>query len=343
MISVLIVDDSALMRKILSDILSSDHDIRVIGTAMNGLIAIERVKKLNPDVVTMDLRMPEMDGISAIKAIMKECPVPIIIVSAYTKEDSKEAIEGMEAGAVDFIQKPSGEISKDIELIKEQIINKVRTAAGAKVKKLEIAAPPAQDFTSAKKDKILVIGASTGGPQTLEYLLIGFPKNFPVPILIAQHMPPEFTKTFASRLNQICYIDVKEAEEGDTIKEGCALIAPGGFHMVLEKEKEKSKSRIKLIKDDAGELGPKPSVNMLFRSAAKIFEKNTIGVILTGMGKDGTDGCREIKRFEGTVIAESEESCVIYGMPKSVIDERLADDIVTLEKMAGRIISAIEM
>jgi two-component system, chemotaxis family, protein-glutamate methylesterase/glutaminase len=342
LIKVLVVDDSALMRRILTDILNSDSDIKVIDTGINGKFAVEKARNLMPDVITMDIMMPEMDGITAIKEILKEVSIPIIIVSAYTKKDSEHTLKGIEAGAVDFVEKPSGEISVDMDKVKEELITKVKSAAAANVHHFKAVKPEKIVFKPTKK-KIIVIGSSTGGPKTVEILLAGLPKNIPVPILIAQHMPAEFTKAFADRLNTLCEIEVREAKDGDSIEEGVALIAPGGFDMVIQGNAEDPiKSKIRIIKKKGG-IGAKPNINMLFMSAAELFKENTIGIVLTGMGNDGTEGCRKIKEFEGTTVAESKESSIIYGMPKSVADANLADEILPIEKMAVALMQLLEV
>jgi two-component system chemotaxis response regulator CheB len=344
LIKVLIADDSALMRKLLTNMLSSEQDIEVVGKASNGKIAIEQIKALSPDVVLMDIEMPEMDGISAIKVIVKECPVPVIVISAHSKEGSERTLEAMNAGAIDFIPKPSGEISLDIDDIKEQLIAKVRASVGVKVKafvKKEVEKITQSSFSSTRK-KIVVIGSSTGGPQTLEALLQEFPKEFPCPILIVQHMPKGFTQSLAKRLNGLSHIEIREAKEGDALENGVALIAPGGKHMELIAPIEGMEGEIRL-NELPPELGVRPNANRLFKSVVKIFKENTIGVVLTGMGSDGTEGCREIKNHHGTVIAESEESCIIYGMPKSVVDNNLADEVLALEKIPVALMQLVDI
>ncbi len=338
MIKVLVVDDSALMRKILSDNLSSDPEIEVIGTAINGIFAIEKIKLLGPDVVLMDLEMPEMDGITALKKIMKEWPLPVIILSAHSEKDSSKALDAMKSGAVDFILKPAG---KDINEIKEEIINKIKTAALARLHKFKKVTTRKHHFISTRK-KIIIIGSSTGGPQTLEALLTELPKNIPVSILIVQHMPPMFTKSLAERLDKICEIEVREAQEGDELRNGVALIAPGGFHMELKSDINGFEGTIHLNKEPP-ELGVRPNINRLFKSVALIFRENTIGVVLTGMGMDGTEGCKIIKAAKGTVVAEAEESCIIYGMPKCVIEAGLADEVVQLDEMAVALVQLVDI
>lgn len=338
MIRVLIVDDSALMRRIIYDILKSDKEIEVVGRASNGIIAIDKIKSLKPDVVTMDIEMPEMDGITALKRIMQDCPVPVVILSSHSEYGSKQALEAMALGAVDFIVKPEGGFLPDIGKISETIIKKVKAAAAAKTIRFEPGRRIAHSFSPTTR-KVIVIASSTGGPQTIEALLTELPKNIPVGILIVQHMPPNFTASFAQRLNTICNIEVKEAKEGDIVSEGCALIAPGGYHM--EVCVEETIVRVKLNQEPP-ELGVRPCANRLFRSAAAIYRDKAIGVVLTGMGNDGKEGCEEIKKYNGTVIAEAEESCIIFGMPKSVIEANLADEIVRIQDMTVALIQILD-
>lgn len=339
MINVLIVDDSALMRKIISDMLTSDSEIKVMGTAGDGKIALEKIKTLSPDVIVMDVEMPEMDGITALKKIMDIKPTPVVMLSALTKEGSDKTIEALEAGAIDFITKPSGTISMDIVRVKHALIEKVKVASKAHIQKVAHVETRKYHFNPTRK-KVIVIASSTGGPQTLEYLLKEMPRNIPAPILVVQHMPPGFTKSFAERLSRICEITVREAADGDKLEDGVALIAPGGLHMIVE---EKGNEAVVRIIKDPPELGVAPCANKLFRSIAPIFRENTIAVVLTGMGSDGTDGARMIRNVSGTVIAEAEESCIVFGMPKEVINAGLADEVVTLEKMAVALIQIVDI
>lgn len=337
MIKVLVVDDSALMRKIFSDILNSDPEIEVIATAIDGEAALEKTKRLQPDVVTMDIEMPEMDGITALKKIMMEHPVPVLMISAFTEKGSQQTLDAMEAGAVDFILKPSGDMDK----IKDEIIAKIKIAAMAHVHKFKKIKTKKQSFLSTRK-KIIVIGSSTGGPQTLEALLTQLPGNIPAPILIVQHMPPVFTKSLADRLDNLCEIEVREAKQGDELQDGVALLAPGGYHMVLTSDTKGFEGTITLNQEPA-ELGVRPNIDRLFKSVAKIFRENVVGVILTGMGSDGTEGAKAIKKENGTIVAEAEESCIIFGMPKSVINADLADEVVTIGRMPVALLQLLDI
>ena len=338
MVQVLVVDDSALMRKMLSDILSEDKDISVVGTAISGDDALRKIPKLNPDVVTLDLEMPGLSGLETLKKIVDKYNVPVIIVSSYSSEGSKETIEAMGLGALDFVLKPKLENIKEIS---DDLRLKIRALGKTKVKKFTHLKSYKKSFNHSRK-KIIVIAASTGGPPTLEALLVQLPKNIPCPILVVQHMPPIFTKTFANRLNDICKVEVKEASEGDELKNGTVLIAPGGFHMELIAEVKGMEGVIKL-NTKPHELGVRPCANKLFKSVAKIFEGNTIGVVLTGMGSDGKLGSEEIKKYGGTIIAQSEKTCIIYGMPKEVINANLADEILDINDIPSALIQLVEV
>src|SRR3989344_321189 len=266
---------------------------------------------------------------------MREWPLPVIMLSSHT--ESGKAIEAIQAGAVDFIVKPTNEF----DTIRDEIIIKIKTAALARLARFKQARAQTHRFNSTRK-KIVIIATSTGGPQTLEALLTELPKNIPASILIVQHMPPYFTKSLAERLNTICQIEVKEAQEGDELKVGTALIAPGGFHMELKAEFLGAEGKIRLNKEPP-ELGVRPCANKLFKSVAPIFKENTIAVVLTGMGTDGTEGCVDVKKFNGTVIAEAEKSCIIYGMPKSVIERGLVDEIIDIDTMAVALVQLLDV
>lgn len=343
MIKVLIVDDSALMRKMIKDMLLEDSSIEVVGIASDGEIAIEKIKELRPDVVTLDLEMPKLDGMEVIQKSKKlfENPPKFIILSAQT--NAEKSIQALEIGAADFIMKPSGNISLDLKKISEELISKIKITAQITKKIIipESAKPKKTTFYSTRK-KIIVIASSTGGPQTLEALLKQLPKNIPAPILIVQHMPTGFTNAFAKRLNKICEVEVREAVNHDELKDGLALIAPGGYHMELISDIEGYEGEIQLNQEPP-ELGVRPNANRLFKSVTKIFKDNTIGIILTGMGNDGTEGAREIKNNNGLIISQSEATSIIYGMPKSVAEQNLTDMILDLENIPVAILQALDV
>ncbi|MCS7214551.1 MAG: chemotaxis response regulator protein-glutamate methylesterase [Thermodesulfovibrio sp.] len=351
MIKVLIVDDSAFMRKAIATMLQEDSEIKVIGTARDGLEAIQMIQQLKPDIVTLDVEMPRMDGITALKEIMSKCPVPVIMVSSLTTEGAKVTIEALELGAVDFIPKNLAELSVNIVKIKGMLIDKIKTIAkrGIVKRKTPIKVPetkieppkidiPKTRVSTERKVGIVSIGTSTGGPKALQEIIPKLPKDFPVPIVIAQHMPPNFTKPFAERLDQLSQLSVKEAEEGEIIKPGVVYVAPGRGHMRL---KRRGIETFISISEDREEFIYRPSVDVLMLSVAECFPGRSLGVILTGMGNDGAMGCKKIKETGGRIFAQNEESCVVYGMPRAVVEAGIADKVIPLEEMAGEIINAV--
>jgi two-component system chemotaxis response regulator CheB len=346
LITVLVADDSALMRKFISDILNSDPLIKVIGTAIDGEDCIRKCRDLKPDVLTLDIEMPILDGLAVTKQLMVENPIPILLLTGTA--DTKKTFEGLNLGAIDFLLKPSGNISLDLQRIESDIIAKVkavydlrfRAQAFSGIKKSQIPIVPVKQKFHSTSKKIVIIAASTGGPQTIEKLLSQLPKNIPAPILIVQHMPPGFTKGFAQRLNTECSIAVREASDGDTLEDGVALIAPGSFHMELHDESGNYVIRLNQL---PSELGVRPNANRLFKSVADIYKDNTIAVVLTGMGFDGTEGSRKIKEYHGLVIAESKNTAIIYGMPKSVVDHNLADLTLDVDNIGVAILQALDV
>ncbi|MBU1922599.1 chemotaxis response regulator protein-glutamate methylesterase [Patescibacteria group bacterium] len=335
-IRVIVADDSAFMRKKISEILSSDNDIEVVARVRNGKEAIGAIHSLKPDVVTLDVQMPVMDGIDSLGYIMSEIPTPCIMISAFTKEGAKETIRALEFGAVDFVTKPGGVISSDIEKVGKEIIEKVKLAVKVPIEKLkfifaEKAAEKEEIFKKPPSmSKVFTIASSTGGPRALANLLPALSGDLKAAVLVVQHMPEGFTNSLAERLNWQSKISVVEAEDGLPIKPAQVIIAKGGLHMEVS-EKEPS---CVVLNNKPSRLGVRPSANILMESAAKAFKEYTVGVILTGMGSDGTLGAQAIKSAGGVVLAEDESSCVIYGMPKSVIEAGLADKVVPLHLMA---------
>lgn len=350
MINVLIVDDSAFMRNALSSMLSSDPEIKVIATARDGLEAIDKVKSLKPDIVTLDIEMPRMDGITALKQIMEDCPVPVMMVSSLTIEGAKVTLDALELGAVDFIPKNLSDLSINIVKLKEIIIEKVkaiarkgvvkkRAAAGKTARPVETPKFIPARTTGDRKVGLVSIGTSTGGPRALQDIIPRLPKDFPVPITIAQHMPQAFTGPFAERMNQLSQITVKEAEEGESLKPGVVYIAPGRGHMRVMRERGiESVLRISENKED---YIYRPSVDALMQSVSECFPGRALGVILTGMGNDGLQGLLALKKTGGRIFAQNEESCVVYGMPKAVVDAGIADKVLSLEEIAGEIINSV--
>jgi len=349
-VNVLIVDDSAFMRNALTTMLSSDPEIKVIATARDGVEAVEKVAQLKPDIVTMDVEMPRMDGIEALRLIMDKTPVPVIMVSSLTIDGAQETLTALEYGAVDFIPKNLSELSINIVKIKAMLIDKVkqiaRSGAGKKRRALSAeqraaVAPKALTVraTGERRVGVVAIGTSTGGPRALQDIIPLLPKDFPVPIVIAQHMPPNFTKPFADRLNQLSQITVKEAEEGESLKPGVALIAPGRGHMKVSRPR--GIETVVNISEAREEFIYRPSVDYLMQSVSELFPGRALGVILTGMGSDGAKGLAALKQTGGRIFAQNEESCVVYGMPKAVVDAGIADKVLSIEEMAGEIINAV--
>ncbi len=346
MVKVLIVDDSAFMRNTLTSLISDDPEIQVVGIARDGIEAVEKVAQLKPDIVTMDVEMPKMDGIEALKQIMSKNPVPVIMVSSLTTDSAKVTLEALEIGAVDFIPKNLSDLSINIVKIKETLIEKIKKI-GKKglpaIKKIssfkQLQMPKTTNYTSHRRVNIVTIGSSTGGPTALQNIICKLPKDFPVPILIAQHMPPAFTGPFAERLNHLSAVEVKEAENGESLKKGVVYIAPGRGHMSVFRRKI-TETTIS-ITENKGNYIYRPSVDALMLSVVENFSGHVLGVILTGLGNDGLKGMKEIKNSGGRTIAESETTCVVYGMPKAVVESGVADKIVPVDEIAGEIINSV--
>ena len=344
-IRVLVVDDSALMRRIIADILNSDARIEVIDTARNGIEGIEKVRSLKPDVVTLDVEMPFKSGIEALEEIMKSMPTPVIMLSSLTQEGAQITQKAFSLGCVDCVGKPSGHISLNLSEIGAEIIEKVVVASTANIKRAKISSefgsnisPIGASFHIHKKKEVLVIGASTGGPLALQQVISKIPANFPAPIAIVQHMPPNFTASFAKRLDSISQLKVVEGFDGLEISNGMAVIAPSGKHMLLKKKKD---GIFCSLSDAPPILSVKPAANILFLSAANEFNGGVVCVILTGMGRDGTDGAIELRKKGAHIIAESQETCIIYGMPKSVIEAGVVDQVLPLQDIAGAMIKSV--
>ncbi len=337
------------MRRELTKIINSDSALKVVGTAHDGVEGVEMTKTLEPDVVTIDLNLPEMDGISCLQYIMVESPRPCLMISAYTGKDSVETFEALELGAVDFVEKPSGEISRDIEIHAEEIIHKIKEAAHVNMgvmKRLEVALveKKKQDLRAAASeeipDTVVIVGVSTGGPRTLMQIIPSLPPDLNAPVLLIQHMPAKFTAKFAERLDKYCFLEVKEAEDGETLRNNVAYVAPGNANLRLTRN-QNTHIRIRLSKPDPEDV-VNPSVNKAMRSAIDILGKRTVGVILTGMGNDGTQEMERLYKLGGTTIAESEETAVIYGMPKEVISRGVAKTIAPAYEIAQKIIEAVK-
>ncbi|MDY7030466.1 MAG: chemotaxis response regulator protein-glutamate methylesterase [Thermodesulfobacteriota bacterium] len=334
-IRVLVVDDSAVFRKVLTEKLSEERGIEVIGTAPDPYVARDKIVRLKPDVVTLDIEMPRMDGLTFLKKLMKHYPIPVIIVSSLTEKGGKLAMEALAHGALDVISKPS-----DIESVRDisvQLAEKIRAVAYIDVKVVNTETtvpdliPPISDslIPSAAAHKIIAIGASTGGTKAIRTVLFGMPYDSPG-ILIVQHMPALFTAPFAERLDALCPIKVREAKDGDSVLKGTALIAPGNYHMLLKRSGARYYIQVK--------SGPfvnhqRPSVDVLFKSVADHAGENAVGVILTGMGSDGANGLLKMKQVGAGTIAQDEKSCIVYGMPKEAILLGAVTKVVTLSEI----------
>jgi len=353
-IRVLVVDDSSLVRKIITDILESDPMIKVIGTANNGKTAIYKNTELNPDVITLDIEMPILDGLSALQTIMETNPKPVIMMSVLTQHGAEATFKALDMGAVDFIPKPSSVLSITVDEIGELLISKVKSVhkSNFRITKREY---PEKDDTLTheahrkpepdkifhpdfKSFKVVGIGTSTGGPAALINIFKEFPKNFPSPVLVVQHMPEGFTHAFAERLNSCSNLTVKEGENFDVVLPGHAYIAPGHSHMFLEKKGDEL--RILLSKGDK-RSGHRPSIDVLFDSLAENIGHHTIGVIMTGMGKDGSEGILKIREKGGYTLAQDEKTSVVYGMNRVAVENNAIVDIVPLNQITKKIVENI--
>jgi two-component system chemotaxis response regulator CheB len=334
-IRVLVVDDSALMRKLIPQMLGSDDAIEVVGTAMDGNFCLRKIEELKPHVVTLDLEMPGMNGIDTLKEIMRRQPLPVIVFSSHSTEGASVTIKALGLGAFDFVAKPRDASAHMVETARE-LIAKVKAAADSKLKpRMLVGAPPRpqkRDLSAGVFTKVVAIGISTGGPQAMEYLLSQLPADFPGTILVVQHMPEGFTEMFARRLNEVCALGVKEAQSGDLLQPGRVLVCPGSRHM---KVKRMPRADIAVLSDDPRVNGHRPSADVLLRSVAEEFRAQAVGVLMTGMGDDGAEGLGAVKKLGGTTIAQSEESCVVYGMPKAAIERGYAVRVVALDVMAS--------
>jgi two-component system, chemotaxis family, protein-glutamate methylesterase/glutaminase len=340
MIKVLIIDDSAVVRQVLSSELSKASDIEVIGTASDPYFAQDKINTLKPDVITLDIEMPRMDGLTFLKKLMAQVPIPTIIVSSLTQKGSDIALESLACGAFDVICKPGAAYTVgDISTI---LIDQIRAASKVNVNKLRsrISASPTKvnsTALTATTNKILAIGASTGGTTAIERVLLSMPSNAP-PILIVQHMPEKFTKAFADRLNKVCEIEVREASNNDTVIPGRALLAPGNHHMILKR----SGARYFVeLKDTPPVYHQRPSVEVLFNSVAMFAGKNAVGVLLTGMGTDGATGLLSMRQAGAVTIAQDEKSSVVWGMPGEAVKIGAADYVLSLDDIASTAIHFI--
>lgn len=336
---VLVVDDSAVVRNIFTRELSRDPGIEVVGTAPNPYVARDKIVKLKPDVVTLDIEMPRMDGLTFLVKLMRHYPVPVIVVSSLTARGGDLALEAIQAGAVDVMSKPGAAYT--VGDMSVELIDKIKAAARVDVQKLgedRVIAPAKRLAMTRTTNKVVAIGASTGGTQALQAVLSAMPSNGPG-IMVVQHMPEHFTTSFAERLNDLCAIEVREAQNGDTVVPGKALIAPGNYHMLLRRSGATYQVQVK--------RGPlvcrhRPSVDVLFKSVARFAGQNAVGVIMTGMGGDGSKGMLEMKQNGAITIAQDEQSCVVFGMPREAIGIGAVDYVAPLQKIPQTILAAIE-
>lgn len=336
-IRVLVVDDSAYVRKVVREMLSFSPHLEVVGAARDGREALELVEKLRPDVITSDLMMPELDGVGFVREQMRRRALPIVMMSS-AEENSAETLAALDAGAVDFIQKPTALATEKIFEVREELIEKIKRAAAAQPANIMLTAEaktPAAFAagTKARQNRFdaIVIGVSTGGPQALRYLIPQLPADFPVPIAMVLHMPVGYTTLFAEKLNDISALEVCEAREGDRMRAGTALLAPAGKHLSFKRAADgAAAAHLSLRPLDTPH---RPAVDVLFQSAAETFGARTLGVVMTGMGADGRNGAAWIKAHNGTVFAESAETCVVYGMPGAVVEAGLSDKIIRLDRL----------
>lgn len=337
-IKILIVDDSAFARKVLREIMEGSDQIDVVGTARDGEEALEMVENLNPDLVICDLNMPVLDGVKFVQRQMMSRPLPILIVSS-APQDAAEVIEALSAGAVDVIQKPSALATDDLRQVRTVLMDKVAEAMQVPLPNLRIPelSKPAltRPSTVTGEVDVVVMGVSTGGPQALRRLLPLFPQDFPVPIAMVLHMPVGYTALYAEKLNELCAIEVKEAAEGDAMLPGRAILAMAGRHLTFRRDAA-GRVLVHLSLPPLDKIH-RPSVDVLFRSAAEVYQHKVLAVVMTGMGDDGTEGAAWVKAQGGAVLTESEKSCIIYGMPRSVAEAGLSDLAVPLDEMAAAI------
>ncbi len=336
-IKVLVVDDSSVIRKVISEILAKDPEIEVVGMAKDGKEAIEKAEELLPDVVTLDIEMPVMDGLSALKILRQKVPrSKVIMFSSLTQEGAKATIEALSLGAYDFVPKPSTRsFLESIKKIELDLLPKIKSIVP--LKEIKPILKPRDSFLEVKKGsfKVCGVGVSTGGPQTLMEIFSKLPKGFPVPILVVQHMPPIFTRYLAERLNSISPLEVKEAEQGELVKDGVVYIAPGDYHMEVKKEG----TRVRIFLHQ----GPlrnhcRPAVDELFESLAEIYNGYVLALILTGMGYDGKEGAKKIKEKGGVILAQDAQSSVVFGMPRVIIEAGLADEVLNISEIPQRLI-----
>ena len=342
-VRVLVVDDSALMRKLIPMILERDPDIEVVGTAMDGAFALRKIAELQPDIVTLDLEMPRMDGLETLRMIMKGAPLPVIVFSTHSKEGAYATFKALALGAIDFVPKPKNAAAGNLEPVALQLAEKIKVAKRAGGRK-SIPKPVLEIPPSSKKhsrpavppNRIIAIGISTGGPNALQYLLTQFPADFPATFVVVQHMPEGFTDMFARRLDECCALDVHEAKSGDLLIAGRVLICPGNRHMMVRRM---PRGEMVVLSDTPPINGHRPSADVLFHSVAQEFGLTSVGIIMTGMGEDGAEGIGAIKAAGGMTIAQSEETCVVSGMPRAAMMKGFVQKVLPLDTLGAHLLS----
>ena len=364
-IRVLVVDDSAFMRKVISDMVNSDSGMEVIVTAKDGMDAIEKAEKFHPDVITLDIEMPKMDGLEALNKLTQGLKIPVIMFSSLTKEGAKVTLTALEKGAFDFLPKPDNAYFSSFDDVRVELSEKIKAASRVNLSNLldrNLSVPDVRKNIEIQKKriemsieqqtvpiggdpnrhvlhKVVAIGTSTGGPRALQEVIPLLPKNLNAAVLIVQHMPPNFTKSLAERLNSMSNIEVKEAENGEEILTGRAYIAPGSYHMKVKAKN--SESYVIELDQNPNVEGHRPSATYMMKAVAPIFANKLVGVIMTGMGGDGSDGMVDIKKYGGKTIAEDESTCVVFGMPKVAISKNAVDYVVPLNKIAEQIVKLV--
>ncbi len=342
-IRVLVVDDSALMRKLIPTILERDPSIEVVGTAMDGAFALKKIEEFHPDVITLDLEMPRMDGMEALRLIMHRTPLPVIVFSTHSREGAYSTFKALALGAIDFVAKPKGAAAGHLDAVALQLIEKIKVAKRASGRKVRASVPVETQRVTKKivratlaPNRIVAIGISTGGPNALQYVLSQIPADFPASTLIVQHMPEGFTEMFAKRLDECCALDVHEARSGDLLVAGRVLICPGNRHMMVRRM---PRGDMAVLSDGPPVNGHRPSADVLFHSVAQEFGLTAVGVIMTGMGDDGAEGLGAIKAAGGMTVAQSEDTCVVSGMPRAAIVKGYANKIVSLDALSSFLVS----
>ena len=345
-VRVLVVDDSALMRRVIWGLLEEDPEIQVVGSAVDGVDAIEKVQLLKPDVVTLDVEMPRLDGLQTLGYLMSEQPIPCVMLSAYTPRGAEVTLKALDYGATDFVQKPSGVVSLDLERVRDELLGKIKVARSIDLKRLPfrpgsvqppVKAPPKQ-ASPVDRGSIVAIGTSTGGPRALAALLPAMPKGFPAPVVVVQHMSAGFTRSLAERLDRESHMRVKEAEAGERLEAGTIYLAPGDWHMTLKRNGQ----AVHVVLDQSPPvLGVRPCVDLLFQSVAEAYGDKALGVVLTGMGRDGAKGLKAMRAKGARTLAQDEATSVVYGMPRAAFAAGCVEKVLPLDKIVPAIVELL--